>query len=248
MKKENEEFTLKELFLLFLPKFWIILLCGIICAGAVGVYSAFLKDDTFTSSATIYVYKERNENSSNAASSSYYDSITSQKMVKTYSIVLKSRSFLTKVIELLDDSGNYNLTPESLASAIEIKQIDETEVFNVFFTSKDKELTYKVLSGITELAKTAIKEYVSSTASDVKIIDEPVLPESADSKNVFRNSAIGFVIGFVLCMIAIFLFNQLDVVIRNKRKIEENFDIPVLGVIPRQNVFVKKSGAREKDV
>ena len=43
-------------------------------------------------------------------------------------------------------------------------------------------------------------------------------------------------------MVVIFVLNQFDVVIHNKKKIEDNFDIPVLGVIPRQNVASKKSG------
>ena len=238
MRKENEEFTLKELFLLFLPKFWIILLCGVICAGAVGAYSAFLQDDKYTSSATIYVYKER---SSDTAANSYYDSITSQKMVKTYSIVLKSDNFLSEVISNIEDAEVYGLTTKSIKDALDIKQIDETEVFNVYFTSGDKELTYKVLSEITVLAQTELKNIVSSTASDVKIIDSPVQPKAPDSKNVVRNSLIGFLAGILVCMIVIFICNQFDVIIHNKKKIEENFDIPILGVIPRQNVSLKRT-------
>ena len=239
MKRETEEFTLKELFLLFLPKLWLIILCGVIFAGAIGAYSVFLKDDTYTSSATIYVYKER---ANDTASNSYYDSITSQKMVKTYSIVLKSNSFLEKVISGIEDAEEYSLTPEKIKATLQIKQVDETEVFDVYYTSKNEELTYKVLSEITVLAQTEIKNMVSSTASDVKIIDEPIMPKAPDSKHVVRNALIGFIAGVVVSMVVIFLFDQFDVVIHNKKKIEDNFDIPVLGVIPRQGATVKTSG------
>ena len=78
MKRKNEEITFKELLSIFLPKFWISILCGAIFAGAIGSYSLFLKDDEFTASATIYVYKER---PTDTAANTYYDSITSEKMV-----------------------------------------------------------------------------------------------------------------------------------------------------------------------
>ena len=244
MRKDNSEFTLKELFSIFLPKIWIIVLCGVIFAGAIGSYSLFLKDDEFTASATIYVYKER---PTDTAANTYYDSITSEKMVKTYSVVLKSRKFLSQVIASVDPDGQYGLTTKGLISAIEIKQVDETEVFDVYFTSEDKELTHKVLSEIALLARTELKDIVSSTASDVKIIDEPEMPSSPDSKHTVRNAAIGFIAGVLLSMAVIFIINQFDVVIHDKQKIEENFDLPVLGVIPRQNVTAKRNGGDGKN-
>lgn len=238
MRKENEEFTLKELFMLFWPKFWIILICGIICAGAVGAYSAFLQEDKYTASARIYVYMER---ANESASNSYYDSMTSQKMVKTYGIVIKSGKFLNKVVDAIEDAEEYDLTVEKIASALQIKQIDETEVFEVFYTSSDRELTNKILSEITIVAETELKTIVKSEAAKVNIIDETEA-KNPDSKHVARNALIAFLAGVVACMVVIFVLNQFDVVIHNKKKIEDNFDLPVLGVIPRQNVASKKSG------
>lgn len=237
MKKETEEITFRDLLALFLPKCWIIILCGVLCAVAVGASSAFLQDDTYTASATIYVYKER---SNESASTTYYDSITSQKMVKTYSIVLKSRSFLNKVINNIEDSEDYGLTAKSISSSLQIKQVDDTEIFDVFFTSKDKELTYKVLSEITVLSQTELQNTIPN-ASDVRIIDEPQEPTAPDSKHVTRNTLIAFAAGILVTMIVIFLFNQFDIVIHNKKKIEDNFNIPVLGVIPKQNVSSRRS-------
>lgn len=44
-------------------------------------------------------------------------------------------------------------------------------------------------------------------------------------------------------MAVIFVANMLDVTIRDKKKIEDNFDIPVLGVIPR---FISEEGKAKK--
>ena len=47
------------------------------------------------------------------------------------------------------------------------------------------------------------------------------------------NTAIGVVIGAVITMTFVFVMNMFDVVIHDKKKIEDTFDIPILGVIPR---------------
>lgn len=237
MKKETDEFTLKDLLTLFLPKIWLIFLCGVLCAGAVGAYSAFLQEEKYTASARIYVYMDRDNES---ASTSYYDAMTSQKMVKTYGIVLKSGKILNKVIETIEDSEKYNLTVKGIASALEVKQIEDTEVFDVFYTSNDLELSNKVIEGINIVAQTELKEIVNSEVAEVNIIDE-MYAKGPDSKHVVRNTLIAFIAGFLLAMFFVFMFNQFDVVIHNKKKIEDNFSIPVLGVIPKHNVNSKRS-------
>ena len=247
MKRKNEEITFKELLSIFLPKFWISILCGAIFAGAVVVYSVFYQEDQYTTSTTIYVYTDR-ENNSNSASGNYYDAIVSEKMVKTYSVVLKSRTFLNQVAKNVNKNGEYNLTASAIASAISIKQIEGTEVFKVYCTFNDSKIAHAVLTEITDLAKTELKNIVSSAKSDVKIIDIPERPTQPDSKQTARKSMIGFLVGLVLSMAVLFIIHRFDIIIHDKKKIEDNFDLPVLGVIPRQAVALKKNGGDGNNV
>ena len=60
------------------------------------------------------------------------------------------------------------------------------------------------------------------------------------SKNIFTNALIGVLIGAVVSMLGIFVYSIFDVVIRDKKKLEDNFDFPVLGVIPRYDVPVEQ--------
>ena len=63
MSRKNKETTVKDLFEIFLPKLWLILLVGVLLAGMMCVYSVFIKDYTYTASAEIYVYKNSNSTS-----------------------------------------------------------------------------------------------------------------------------------------------------------------------------------------
>lgn len=52
---EEMEIDLKELFFVLLQRWWIILLAGIICAGAAGVYTKTMVTPLYKSSSTIYI-------------------------------------------------------------------------------------------------------------------------------------------------------------------------------------------------
>ena len=64
-----------------------------------------------------------------------------------------------------------------------------------------------------------------------------------NDKNLARNTVIGFLVGVVISMVAIYLYSILDVVVRDKKRLEDNLDVPVLGVIPR--IEVDKNNVRE---
>ena len=58
-------------------------------------------------------------------------------------------------------------------------------------------------------------------------------PPADQSSERVRNTAIGFIGGALFAMAVIFIVFKLDVLVRSKERLEECFDIPVIGVIPR---------------
>ena len=69
----------------------------------------------------------------------------------------------------------------------------------------------------------------------VKIVND-ASRAAMNSKNVVRNVVIGFVAGAVGCMLIIFIRSLFDVAIRDKKKLEESFGLPIIGIIPRYDV------------
>ena len=62
-----------------------------------------------------------------------------------------------------------------------------------------------------------------------------------------RNAVVGGVAGLVFALLGIWLFSVLDTTIRDKKKIEDNFDIPVIGVIPLQKTETVLQNAENKE-
>ena len=227
MKKKNEEITFKDIIDIFLPKLWIIALVAVLFAGAVFGYTSFLKDDTYTSSSTFYVYADKN-----GANTTTSDIQAAEKMVQVYNITIKGDTFLTTVAKELPQ---YELTPARIRSAMSIVQVDDAPFFNIVITSADAELSYALADKISNLVASEVPSLIDG-ALLATCVDRPVPAYAANSKNLTRNTVIAFLTGAVVAALAVWVFSMFDVVIRSPKKIEDSIDIPVLGVIPRHEI------------
>ena len=73
------------------------------------------------------------------------------------------------------------------------------------------------------------------------VSDYPDENPHVNGKPITKKAVIGFAIGAVISAAAVWVFSALDVVVRNKKKIEDYFEIPVIAVIP-----MKKSKEAEE--
>jgi len=227
MKKQNDEITLKSLLDIFLPKLWIVAIVAVLCAGIFGVYT-YTQPDTYTSQMTIIVKAETEGIPTNNA----IDGM--QSLVADYRVILATRTFREAVIEKLKLDGNAyeELTSAQIASMMSIRGIEETSAFNISITSTDKNKAYAVASTMSDCAP----EHISSVypySVKVTVVEEPQPAENANGKGTTRNALVGFAAGMIISLLVIFIVNRFDVVIHDRKKIEDAFDIPVLGVIPR---------------
>jgi len=240
MKKRTQEFSIKDLLDLFIPKIWIILLCSVILGVLLGSY-ALSKPKTYTSESDIMVSK------ANSTSINVSDIELSARIIDNFELIIMSRDFLEHVIDEINNHVDYsdkewNLTASQLRSAISVTQNGETSTFNISVTTTNYQISYAVASILTEQIQSYIIPKVLPPSFGVvttSVINMARENKVANSDNLISHILIGFVAGMLLSMICIYVLHILDVVIHDRKKIEECFDIPVLGVIPRYNVDTK---------
>lgn len=236
----DDEITIKSLFEIFLPKLWLIVLLGVVFAGAFGFYSKFVKSDTYTSTAKFIMVKvptKYNDEVTNAAQNTGINAneITAmQSLIEMAEQVMKTDDFLYKVRdELVKRDQKYSsFSPKVLRSMLSISLDGEGTVFDVKCISDSSKVSFDVTEVVYLTLPDVIKDVFSSYAIIIKDIQTPAEAESANSKNTMRNTVIGFIGGALLGFVAVFVVSKLDVAIRTREKIESNFDIPVIGVIP----------------
>ena len=136
-----EEINLKE-FYQYYKKFilGIIVVCLLFVAIAL-VYNIFIKKPLYSTSTTLILVKNENDTSQNISQN---DILLNQKLVTSYSRIVKSRLVLEQVIENLDLEYEF----EDLYNEVEVSSVNDTEIFEIRVTDKDADIAYNIASEI----------------------------------------------------------------------------------------------------
>ncbi len=220
----NEEIDLGLILLILRKKIVTIILCMVLTAGVVFGVSNYLITPLYSASTSLYVYNETSRDSITST-----DLNTSQELVQTYIVILTSNAVLTKVSAVL----NNQYSVDELRNMITASAINNTEAFEITVENADPAIAQKVANTIATVAPAEIIRVVK--AGSVEVIDYATLPIEQSSPNVFKNTAIGGLLGFIVCVIVLVLKEMFDTVIRSEEDLIENFNIPILGVIPPLN-------------
>lgn len=232
MIKRNDEFSLKELVTLFIPKLWLIIIVGMVVGTAFGGYSAFVKEKTYTSSVTIHVVKQN-------SSMSTGDLDVVSRVIEDYKILVGTEIFLNFVTEDIHTSADYvegwNITNGYIKSHMSTRGVTD-DILEISVTTDMQEKSHLIASVVSDVIIDKSGDLFAYDDSLTLKILNPSKENGANSKNVPRNIAVGFAGGALVTMLAIFLLAQFDVLVHDKRKLEETFELPIIGIIPRYNV------------
>ena len=116
-----------------------------------------------------------------------------------------------------------------------ISSSTKQDLLTVSVTSSNPSLSFGIANSIAAVFEDENQKFLAypeDAVNEVAVVI-PDNPSGPNSRKVVLNTLIGLVVGAVLAMVAVFIINMYDVVIHDKKKIEDNFDVPILGVIPR---------------
>lgn len=223
--KENVvEIDLLQLAKVLWHRAWAIILAMVVFGAVAFSYAFFLITPQYQASAMLYV--NNSSFSVGSTSVSLADLNASQSLVKTYAVILKTRSTLNEVI----DRANLSYTYEQLYEMVEAAPVNSTEVFEIRVTSTDPYEAERIANTIAELMPEKISDIVEG--SSVRIVDHAVVPAKKSAPSLSRYAAIGLLLGFVLSCGVIIVMELLDEQIRNEDYLLQNYDLPVLATVP----------------
>ena len=225
-KEEEVEIDLAQLFRALLKKAWVILLTAAIFAGLALTYTQLFITPLYKARALMYVNNKAISIGETKVGISSGDLVASQSLVDTYTIILKTRSTLEEVIE--EEGLDY--TYEELLPMIEAAAVDSTEVFYIEVTSDDPREAEQIANALARILPEKISAIVEGTS--VRIVDSAVEPAHKASPSRTKNTILGGLIGFVLACGAVAVLQVMDDEIHTSDYLLQNYDIPVLAVIP----------------
>lgn len=175
--------------------------------------------------ASITLYANNSNSTDINTSISTGDISASVQLVDTYAAIILSDPVIDQVIE----QNNLSITSKELLENITIASVNDTEVFRVTVEYVSAEQAASIANSIAEIAPTKIAEIVDGCS--VKIVNNAKIPTEKASPSYKKVCILGAAFGFVMSIICIFLVALLDTRIKTESDLQ-NWDIPVLGVIP----------------
>ena len=202
--QEEGQIDLLEIIHVMLRKWWLIVLCGIIGAGALGVYTKFFVTPQYSASSTIYILSSTTNVSGSGISLSLSEQLTAD-----FLLLAKSRPVLEEAAEKVGDG----VTSEMLAGSVVIENPTGSHMLKVTATNED-----------AQLAKD-----IANTMADV--VAKPVAPVSP---NLSKNIMMGGLIGVALAIAAIVLLYMLDDTVKDEDDVRKYLGVNTLAAFPER--------------
>ncbi len=209
-----------------LPRAWIIVICSFLSAAIAFSIAAFAITPTYSSSIMLYVNNSSFTVGDLGFSISSSEISAAQSLVKTYTVLLKNRTTLEKVIEATGVSYDW----EELYEMIEASPVNETEIMEVTVTSTDPNEAKKIANGIAKILPQRVSEIVEG--SSMEVVDSAIAINKKVAPNITKFTAIGFVIGVLLSVAALVVIALFDNTIHDEEYILNNYGYPILAKIP----------------
>ena len=242
MEEKNVEFTLRDLLDLIIPKLWLVCIVAILFGAVSYFYNTFYVSDTYSSSLQFYLYTTEDEKEQ-ISSDSQTITIVCSKAYKSDVFINNLKDKLAK-----EYPAYANVSAAAIKNMISISLDAKVSVFDVIVTSGDPVLSAAVAQCILDLSyspdnseKPLIMALVPHTAH-LLLYKAPVQPTAPNSRNIMRNVALAVIVGAFVTVCAIIAISLLDVVVHDKKKLENGLNVPVLAVITKYDAVTKMEG------
>ena len=230
-----EEIDIKD-FLKYLKKF--ILQAIIIAALAVGVtiyYDTQIKTPMYKANATVVLAQSTNENTSQTTLN---DITVNQKLVTTYSEIVKSKLILQQVIDEL----SLNTDVDTLNKHVTVTAVEDTEILKITVEDADPKEAAKISNKIAEVfSKEIVNIY---KLNNVSTLDHAQEPENVSNNTTIRDAIIAGLIAVFGVVAISFIIYYFDDSIKYSEDLENKIGLPITGKIVKSDTN-KKTPADE---
>ena len=222
MQETEYEIDLREIFEM-LKNRWL-LIVSITCSAVIisGILSFFILTPQYEAGTTLMV----NYKTTDSSLMNYTDLQMSQKLVATYSEIVKSERIADSVIEQL----GLDLTANELNSKISVSQVGTTEILKIAVKDEDPQLAALMANTVSQVFQQEINKMME--VDNVSTIDVAKVPEDPVSPNKVMNLAIAGVLGLMGSIGLVFVLAFLDRTYKTPADVERHLDLPLIGAIP----------------
>ncbi len=233
---KDSEIDLMEMFRILLSRWIPIVIVGLAAAILAGVGTKLFISPKYTATASMYVYTNPKGTESGVITSS--DLAAADNLIKTYKAIVKSNAVLDVISARLDQEhpeyAKFDMTVGRLSDATTVNVPTGTKILEINVVTADPRLSADIANTFAQYVPDEIIRITK--AGGVEIVDYAIVPENPSSPNMFKNMAIGLLVGLAAAAAFFLLRALLDTTIYASEEVGKVTGCPVIGTIPHMEV------------
>jgi len=231
-------FDIRRIVSMLLKRWPIIVISAFIGGLLLWVYSSVYITPVYTAQAMMIVNKSQYQ-ASEQNQITYNDILLTQKLVKSYIIIMESDTNLDLVKTELSNSKNLEeeMSVSDIRSCLDIAGVGDTEILEVKVNNSNPRLAADIANALIKVSPATIIRVIK--AGSAEVIDTAKPPRTPSEPVVWKYGAIGAAVGLLLSLIMIFLRDFFDNTFKTEDEVRNILDLPVITSLPE----IQKGGA-----
>lgn len=242
---ENENVNDFTKFLKIITKFKLLIIFGTLFCLLSAIVATIYSKPVYEAKAKLLVSPRQNiQTGYSVGSEAMSLASLSERMVKTYSEMLRSRSMAEKVIEKL----NLYESPIGLSGRVEAKPVIDTQLIEVIIKDQSPKSARSVVNAYATILAEEVKDIESSSRKSsgkdkgndplitIRLIEPAIEPASPVSPKPAMNVVIALLLGFSVSVGFAFVIDFFDVTFKTSGELRDLLNLPVLGQIPSTEI------------
>lgn len=209
---------------------WVIVVCACLMAAMGFALAMFVIAPTYSSKVLLYVNNSSISLGNTNFSITSSEQTAAQNLVRTYGVILSSRSTLNFVLDKAKETDpDLDYKWQELAAMLEYETANDTEIMKVTVVCEDPDDAELLANTIADVLPDRISEIINGASMNV--VDTAVKGAKV-GPSVTKFTAIGFVLGGLLSVAVLTIMAVMDDTIHDEEYILNTYDYPILGKVP----------------
>lgn len=229
-----EEIDIKD-FLGYLKKYLVpMIVVALIATGGSIFYNLAIKTPMYKTSTTVVLAQQTSDK--NTSSVTLNDISINQKLVATYTEIVKSKLVLEQVIEDL----KLDTTAEKLAKHVTVAAIEDTEILKITVEDGNRIAAAQIANKIADVfTKEIVNIY---QLNNVSVIDVAQVNDKQSNNTTVRDAAIAMLLSVFGVSAIAFIIYYFDDSIKYSEDLEKKIGLPIAGKIIKSEIEKKTIG------
>ena len=207
-------------------RIWAIAIVSLITTAIGFSLAAFVIPPSYSSSIMLYVNNSSFSVGDLGFSISSSELTAAQSLAKTYTVLLKNRTTLERLIDEIDT----DYTWEEIEDMIESGPVNETEVMRVTVTCRNPYEAQKIANGVAKVLPQRVSEIVEGATMEV--VDSAVAETDKVAPSIAAYTAMGFLLGALASILVLVILALMDNTVHDDEYVIRTYDYPILAKVP----------------